>query len=238
MNPDASRLLAGSRRIDGDIAKSEAFAVLRKVMQPRERPRPGEVCEMCGESIVSRHSHVAALSERRLLCTCRACYLLFTNEGAGARRLRAVPERYRLAVDFAFTQAQWDELAIPVDLVFLFQQSDLEDPAGPRRVVACYPSPAGATESELDLSAWARIAAANPTLADVATDVEAVLVRRHGDGEFTCLVVPIDACYELVGLVRRHWSGFQGGAEVWAHVDAFFADLHERARGVRLGRHA
>jgi hypothetical protein len=202
-------------------------------MQPRERPRPGEVCEMCGEVVGEQHSHVASLSERRILCTCRACYLLFTSQGAGARRLRAVPNRVALAEDFAFTQAQWDDLAIPVDLVFLFQQSDLEDADAPPRVVACYPSPAGATESELDLAAWAELAARNPTLADVERDVEAVLVRRLGDGAFTCLVVPIDACYELVGLVRQYWTGFHGGDAVWQHIDAFFAELLMRAGGVR-----
>jgi hypothetical protein len=226
---------AGSEtRIAGLTTPSDdPFGVLRRVMTPRERPRPGEVCEMCGEVVASSHSHVASLSERRLMCTCRACYLLFTSEGAGARRLRAVPERYAHADDFVFTQARWDDLAIPVDLVFFFQQSDLDDPLGPRRVVACYPSPAGATESELDLAVWAELAAANPTLADVEADVEAVLVRRTGDGEFTGLIVPIDACYELVGLVRQYWSGFQGGDEVWQHIDEFFERLHGRARSKR-----
>jgi hypothetical protein len=209
----------------------DPYGVLRRVLQPRERLLPGEVCEMCGEAVAERHGHVASLSERRLMCSCRACYLLFTQEGAGARRLRAVPERYREATEFAFTQEQWDALSIPVDLVFLFQQSDLEDPAGPLRVVACYPGPAGATESELELAAWAEIAALDPVLSDVAADVEAVLVRREGDGSFTCLLVPIDACYELVGLVRRHWAGFHGGEEVWRRIDAFFADLRSRAGG-------
>jgi hypothetical protein len=210
---------------------ADPFGVLRRVMQPRERPRPGEVCEMCGEPVTDAHSHVASISERRIMCTCRACYLLFTAQGAGARRLRAVPERVRRADAFSFSQAQWDELAIPVDLVFLFQQSDVADIDAPRRIVACYPSPAGATESELDLAEWAAMAAANPTLADVEPDVEAVLVRRTGDGAFTCLVVPIDACYELVGLVRQYWSGFQGGDEVWRHIDEFFAQLLVRAGG-------
>jgi hypothetical protein len=209
---------------------ADPFGILRRVMQPRERPRPGEVCEMCGEVIAEPHSHVASVSERRLLCTCRACYLLFTAEGAGARRLRAIPDRVVSMPDFVLRQEQWDDLAIPVDLVFLFQQSDL-DPAEPRRIVACYPSPAGATESELDLSAWAEIAQANPTLADVAADVEAVLVRRLGaTGGYTCFVVPIDVCYELVGLVRQFWTGFQGGAEVWQHIDEFFDRLAARAR--------
>lgn len=219
-------------RSERQLSTDDPFGVLRRVMRPRERPRPGEMCEMCGEPIADTHRHVASLSERRLLCTCRACYLLFTQQGAGARQLRAVPQRYRETTDFAFSQAQWDDLAIPVDLVFLFQQSDLEQPDGPRRVLACYPSPAGATESELDLGSWLEIAAANPVLADVEADVEAVLVRRRGDGEFTCLVVPIDACYELVGLVRRYWIGFQGGGEVWQRIDAFFAELHRRAGGV------
>lgn len=188
---------------------------------------------MCGEGIGAEHGHVASPSERRLLCSCRPCYLLFTQEGAGARRLRAVPERYREATEFAFSQRQWDDLAIPVDLVFLFQQSDVADPSAPRTIVACYPSPAGATESELDLGSWLEMAAANSVLADVEPDVEAVLVRRHGPGQFTCLVVPIDACYHLVGLVRKYWTGFQGGDEVWSRIDEFFEDLHRRAGTTR-----
>ncbi len=206
----------------------DPFGVLRRVMQPRERKAPGERCEMCGEDI-ERHSHVANLAERRLLCTCRGCYLLFTVPGAGGLRMRAVPERYRLVDDFAFTQEQWDDLAVPVDLVFLFRQSDI-DPTKPRQLVCCYPSPAGATESELDLTTWDDIVAANASFADVEPDVEAVLLRRDAASGFTCFVVPIDACYELVGVVRQYWSGFQGGTEVWQHIDEFFTDLYSRAR--------
>jgi hypothetical protein len=215
----------------------DPFGVLRRVLNPRPRPRPGEVCEMCGEPIGERHSHVAALVERRLMCTCRGCYLLFTQQGAGAHRRRAVPERYLRAEEFGFTERQWDELAIPVELVFLFQRSDPEQDDAPSTVVACYPSPAGATESELDLSAWSAMTADNPVLSEVEPDVEAVLVRHHGDGEFSCLVVPIDACYELVGIVRQHWTGFQGGDEVWRRIDDFFAELTRRT-GRGAGRRA
>jgi Family of unknown function (DUF5947) len=77
------------------------------------------------------------------------------------------------------------------------------------------------------------VVAANPVLADVEADVEAVLVRRLGDGDFCCLVVPIDACYELVGLVRQHWTGFHGGDEVWRRIDEFFAALQDRVAGKR-----
>jgi len=211
----------------------DPFGVLRQVMRPRDRVRPGEVCEMCGEPVAQRHGHVASLSERRLLCSCRACYLLFTRQGAGARRLRAVPENCREATGFVFSEAQWNDLAIPVDLVFVFQQSDQRDPDAPKHVVACYPSPAGATECELDLTAWSGIVAANSGLADVEADVEAALVRRHDSGAFTCMLVPIDVCYELVGLIRQHWKGFQGGDDVWRRIDAFFEELRQRAGGQR-----
>ncbi len=41
--------------------------------------------------------------------------------------------------------------------------------------------------------------------------------------------MPIDACYELAGRMRLHWRGFDGGAEARASIDAFLADVRERA---------
>jgi hypothetical protein len=219
---------------------AEAVALLRKITQPRTQQFDVEQCEMCAESISSEHSHVASLAERRLLCSCRACYLLFTQEGAGARRLRAIPDRYSKLPEFAISDAQWDLLSIPVNVVFFFNQSQPVDPAdaaadrvdaavGSVATVACYPSPAGATESMLDLELWQQILADNnvrSALPEVEADVEALLVRRFealdGAGHTDCYLVPIDACYELVGLVRQHWIGFAGGAEVWQHIDRFF----------------
>jgi len=61
--------------------------------------------------------------------------------------------------------------------------------------------------------------------------VEAVLLRRH-DGGFSCYVVPIDHCYELVGVVRSSWTGLGGGAEVWRHIDDWFQALDARSRAV------
>lgn len=195
-------------------------------------PPPGERCEMCAEPIGEEHGHVANLEDRRILCTCRPCTLLFTHEGAGSerrpdadspiRRFRAVPERYRYDPDFAMSEGDWDELAIPVRMAFFFRNS------GMGRTVAFYPSPAGATESELPLDAWVRVLAANPAVADVEPDVEALLVDR-GSGAY---LVPIDVCYELVGLVRTHWKGFDGGEEAWGAIDAFFAGLRGRSKRV------
>ena len=49
---------------------------------------------MCAEPVGDGHSHVVNLDSRQIMCTCRACYLLFTHQGAAGGRYRAVPDRY------------------------------------------------------------------------------------------------------------------------------------------------
>ena len=164
------------------------------------------------------------LETRGLLCACSACYLLFTHEGAGQGRYRAVPERYVAAPDFALSHEQWDALQVPVAMVFLFFNSLLN------RMVAFYPSPAGATESLLPLGMWAKLTRANPRLETLRPDVEALLAYKRPDG-FECHIVPINACYELVGRMRRHWKGFVGGEIAWGEIEAFFATLRSRGAG-------
>ncbi len=180
---------------------------------------------MCSVTIDPTHGHVADLQAQRLLCTCRPCYLLFVGDRAAGGRFRALPETSRRVVDVAISHGQWDALQIPVDLAFLFRRQDNEGFA------ACYPGPGGATESLLDLASWDEVLAANPVLGEVEPDVEAVLLRRDG-GSFACYLVPIDSCYELVGLVRRYWSGFSGGREVWDRIEEFFGALHARSAAV------
>jgi hypothetical protein len=111
-------------------------------------------------------------------------------------------------------------------LAFLFRNS-VQD-----RMVAFYPGPAGATESELPLPAWNRMVARDPDLCVLRPDVEALLVRRSGSGATSCHLVPIDACYELVGQLRNLWRGFDGGREAHDAIDAFFARVRARSRPV------
>jgi uncharacterized protein DUF5947 len=100
--------------------------------------------------------------------------------------------------------------------------------------VTFYPSPAGATESLLPLDTWEQVMAANPLLANLEPDVEALIIyRQQTEKRYECFLVPIDACYELVGHVRLHWKGFDGGQEAWEAIDGFFSQLRERARPVR-----
>jgi hypothetical protein len=197
---------------------------------PRPAPAPRaedelERCELCGEPLPEEHRHLVDLQASRLLCACRACSLLFDRPEAGGERYRLVPDR-RLAIDgFRLSEAQWDALRIPVRLAFLFRST----PAG--RVVAFYPGPLGATESLLDLGEWAGVEEENPVLATVQADVEALLVNRTQTGA-GAYVVPIDACYALVGLMRSRWQGLGGGDAAWAAIAGFFDDLRRRARTV------
>ncbi|GAA4209797.1 DUF5947 family protein [Streptosporangium oxazolinicum] len=212
---------------------------LRRFREPPRTDRPAgspvtpstpvtqvTLCELCAVPAGEDHGHVVNVESRGLLCACRACYLLFTRDTDGRARYRAVPRRYLHAPDFPLDAADWDEMQIPVRTAFFFRNSAMD------RTVAFYPSPAGATESLLPLETWERVLAANPAMADVRPDVEALLVDRRPDGGFTCHLVPIDACYELVGLVRLHWKGFDGGQEAREAIEGFFADLRERGRTV------
>ena len=208
--------------------RGSPLATLRRISSTRPNFVPGERCEMCAEPIVEEHQHVVGLETRTLMCTCRGCYLLFTDQSA-TLRYRAVPDRYLSFPDFAFDRAAWDELQIPVGLAFLFRNSVQE------RIVAFYPSPAGATESELSLESWDQMMAANPELEQLLPDVEALLLygADNGRGEFTCHLVPIDACYELVGTMRKTWRGFDGGEEARTAMDEFFADVETRSKPAR-----
>jgi hypothetical protein len=202
---------------------NETAARLRRFLTPPPKARAGERCDMCGEPVAEEHSHVVNVETRALMCTCRPCYLLFTNPGAAGGRYRAVPDRYLAASELRITSAEWDELQIPVGIAFFFHNSSLG------RMAAFYPSPAGATESLLPLGAWTELARVNPVVQSLAPDVEALLARRHRDGLVECFVVPIDACYELVGRMRRTWKGFDGGQQAAEEIDSFFATVRERS---------
>jgi hypothetical protein len=191
------------------------------------RPRPsnglllGEGrCELCGGPLPDEHRHVADIQAQSLLCACRACVVLLGREGAGGGHFKLVPERRRLLEGFALGDQQWAALQLPVDLAFFFRST----PAA--RVVALYPSPLGATESQLALDAWDDLEHANPLLRELEPDVEALLINRMG-GAREHFLVPIDDCYQLVALIRTHWKGLAGGPDVQRELGQFFDRLRE-----------
>ncbi|WP_104140339.1 DUF5947 family protein [Arthrobacter sp. ZGTC131] len=212
----------------GDAGTGLPVALLRRIATSRPAPVAGERCEMCGEPIADQHQHVVDLESHAMMCTCRPCYLLFTDSAAHLR-YRAVPDRYLSFPDFELGPGQWDELEIPVGLAFFFRSSKLD------RTVAFYPGPAGATESELPLEAWGAVLARNPALGMAVPDTEALLIRGPGPdrAQADCHLVPVDACYELVGQLRRLWRGFDGGQEAREQLAAFFDRVRSRSKPVR-----
>jgi hypothetical protein len=199
-----------------------AFAALRQFARRRKIV---ERCEMCSLELAEEHEHLVEPVGRKLICACGACAILF--EGQTGAKYKRVPRQVRFLRDFQMTDAQWDGLAIPIEMAFFFKSSPQE------KIITLYPSPAGPTESLLSLDTWADIVEMNPVLSDIPADVTALLVNRVGHARGTCLaeyyLVPIDECYKLVGLIRTHWRGLSGGTEVWREIGGFFAGLKKRA---------
>jgi hypothetical protein len=183
---------------------------------------------LCSHQLAADHPHLIEPANRKLVCACDACAILFS--GPAGTRYRRVPRRIRLLANFQLTDAQWESLMIPINLAFFFNST----PAG--HVVALYPSPAGPTESLLGLDSWEEIAQANPVLKEMEPDTEALLVNRVGSARGYAnaqyYLVPIDECYKLVGLIRAHWRGLSGGAKVWEEIAVFFNVLKERSVSV------
>jgi hypothetical protein len=118
----------------------------------------------------------------------------------------------------------WASFQIPIGLAF-FMESTVTS-----CVVAMYPSPGGATESELHFDAWSRMRELNPVLDALEADIEGLIVNRLVDPSLY-VIAPIDRCYELTGMIKAHWEGISGGAAVQSAVTEFFERLRGEARG-------
>jgi hypothetical protein len=208
-----------------------SFQVLRRFVR---KPSNAEHCEMCSQELAAAHQHLLEPVGRKLICACDACAILFSSNGA--TKYKRVPRRVRYLADFRMTDSRWDGLMMPINMAFFFKSTPES------RVVAIYPSPAGATESLLSFDTWEDIVRENPALDEMEADVEALLVNRIGhargftDPEY--YLVPMDECFKLVGLIRTYWQGLSGGAEVWKEIGQFFGELKSRSPRVAEAFHA
>jgi hypothetical protein len=198
--------------------RENAFALLRRIARS---DAPTEHCEFCNAGLDSPHRHLLEVATRRIVCACSACALRFENV---IGRWKLIPRDPRSLPGFTMSDEAWDGLALPINLAWFFRST----PAA--KIIAMYPSPAGATESLLSMSSWEALVSANPPLKQMEGDVEALLANRLGTaGEY--YLVPIDICYELVGTIRVHWRGLSGGEKVWKEIGRYFENLRARAGG-------
>lgn len=196
---------------------------------PTTRTDPWEHCELCDEPIPPEHWHLVDIAQQQIVCICQACKILFSRPEASQGHYVLVPERVLLLEDFHLDDPLWERLRLPVALAFIFQSTHTGT------CVACYPSPLGPTEAHLELDTWADLVRANPVLANMCPDVEALLINR-ARGPRAYYLVPIDECYSLVGVIRSSWHGLSGGEEVWDAITRYFDALRERAVVVRSER--
>jgi hypothetical protein len=204
--------------------QGEVFSALKRFA----RTRPAvERCALCSAALEEPHQHLLDRASRQIECACDACAILFDAQEDG-KYLR-VPRRVRQLHDFRFTDLQWEEMMLPINLAFFLRNAE-------GKMVAMYPSPAGAIESLLGLDAWDERVAGCARLRALQPEVEALLVNRVGDPVY--FIVPIDECYRLVGIIRTRWRGLSGGTEVWGAVAEFLRDLERKAGGSGQVHHA
>jgi len=186
---------------------------------PGPRPPAGtEACDLCGMGIPENHRHLLHLAERRIVCSCEACWAMRAGEGD----YRPTGSRTLWLPDLDIPDDVWANFQIPIGLAF-FMDSTVTS-----CVVALYPSPAGATESELHFESWNRLRELNPVLYGLEQDIEGLVVNRLSDPP-AFAIAPIDKCYALTGTIKMHWEGISGGPGVEVAVEKFFEGLRADA---------
>ena len=179
-----------------------------------------EHCDLCAVEIPAEHEHLLHLGDRRILCVCATCWA----QRSGDPELRPTGNRVIWLEDFELPDELWARLEVPIGLAFFMRSSSLDG-----ATVAMYPSPAGATESELELTAWDNLRALNPELDSLEPDAEALVVNRMSEPP-AYVIAPIDECYALVGAIKMSWEGISGGDAIDRAVPTFFARLRQRSR--------
>jgi hypothetical protein len=203
-----------------DRSQAEVVSALRRLQmrQMPEGPQPIEAnCDLCGTSMPEDHRHLLQLEERSIVCVCESCWAL----RSGDAEYRPTGSRVVWLDELALPDELWARFRIPIGLAFFLRTGD--------GVVAFYPSPAGATESELDLGVWDELVRLNPVLEDLGPEGETLIVDRMSRDGLRCAIAPTDQAYRLVGLVKASWQGISGGPEVGKAIDGFFDDLRGRA---------
>jgi Family of unknown function (DUF5947) len=220
MSAELDAMLAARRRAE-TVARMRTLA---RTVSPTARDEgnagPLERCDLCNTTLPDDHRHMLHLVDRRIVCTCEACWALHS----GDPEYRPTGKRTLWLDELQCSEEVWATFQIPIGLAFLMRSTVTNS------VVAFYPSPAGATESELTLEAWEAFVCANPVLEQLEPDAEALVVNRLSKPA-QYVILPIDQCYALVGLIKSRWEGISGGGAIEEAVPEFFAAIRARSAG-------
>jgi hypothetical protein len=175
-------------------------------------------CDLCGAPAAEEHPHLFDVEARALKCVCQACGLVMQT----SERLRRVPERVTRVRTLASDDAAWARLGLPVGLAFFVRRR------GGDEVEVHYPGMVGTVTSSVPLEVWREVASGHRAIADLAEEVEALVVNRI-EGAREHWIVGIDRAYALAGRVRAKWRGFTGGDEVRAELSSYFMALAREA---------
>jgi hypothetical protein len=216
---DRVERIAATRRRAALVSSLRRLGDAARPAQPSANgvPQPVERCELCETTLPIEHRHMIHLDERRLLCVCDACWALRSDDP----ELRPAGVRTLWLDELEVPDELWARFEIPIGLAF-FLRNGADD-----SIVALYPSPAGATESEIDAEAWEQLVQLNPVLRRLVPDAEGMVANRMGDArQYT--IVPIDECYRLVGMIKASWEGISGGEGPERAVEEFFSELRRK----------
>ncbi len=211
-----STQITGQQVMDIGSGASEVLSALKRFTGQRS---PVERCELCSGALEEVHQPLLERRTRQVACACDACAILFCDQ-QGGEYLR-VPRRILELNDFAFSDLEWERMMLPINLAFFLRTQD-------SRMVAMYPSPAGAVESQIELNPLADNLAGSRTVAAMQPEVEALIANRVGTVNMY-FIAPIDECYRLTGVIRTKWRGLSGGPDVWKAITEFFHDLKRKA---------
>lgn len=197
-----------------------AVSALKRLQmrQMPEGPQPIEAnCDLCGTSMAEDHRHLLQLDERQIVCVCESCWAL----RSGDAEFRPVGSRVIWLDSLDLPDDLWARFGIPIGLAFFLRSGG--------GVVAFYPSPAGATEKEIDAGVFSELEERNPRVRELDVESEVLIVDRLGE-QMRSAIAPTDEAYRLVGLVKANWRGISGGPVLQDAVDGFFEGLREKAK--------
>jgi hypothetical protein len=200
------------------LRRLSSWAAMPLVEPAKPAAEAGPTCELCPIGLGADHRHLLHLDERRIICVCETCWSM----RSGDPEFRPAGGRTIWLDDFDLSDEMWASFQIPIGLTFMMRSSVSGT------IIALYPSPAGATECELDLESWDQLRALNPVLDRLEPDAEALIVNRLAEPP-EYVIAPIDQCYRLVGLIKARWEGISGGNAVRDSVTEYFGGLREKA---------